>query len=92
MNYLGKRAIVSTKVIDGEERCGILNMGTNQPDAKLAEVAGQEGEIVGYSGGREYGEGMYDEVLFIIRFDLDGRKFTRRIPAVFVEIVEKDTN
>jgi len=88
MSYLGKKARIKLNEKEQTKRgYGALNMGTNNPDADFSKAIGKECIIVGETGGQEYGDGMYDEALFILQYEQDGKKFSLRVPTEFVEIL-----
>ena len=89
MSLLGKMARISLAAKDSPKtRFGVLNVGANKPDVDFSDFAGKEGEILGYNNGHEYGDGMYDEVLYILQFEVENGKCTLRVPAQYVEVID----
>ena len=83
------------KVIATEEelkRNGIgspIRVNGNNPSADVENFRNKIGKIIGMSGGRDYGDGMYDDSLYIVSFELgDGTKKSIRIRTDYVELVD----
>lgn len=89
MDYVGKNVRI-TKDVQLLRRNAVSNalrMNSNSPSSDVAIYAGMEGKIIGYSGGRDYGDGMYDPALYIVQIQLtDGSVRALRLDVDLVEI------
>lgn len=61
----------------------------NSPSNGIENFYNKVGRIVGTSGGRDYGDGIYDDSLYIVSFELeDGTKKSIRIRTDYVELLD----
>lgn len=82
------------KVIATEEalkRNGIsspIRANGNGGSSHAESFCNKIGKIIGESAGRDYGDGIYDDHLYIVSFDMeDGTKKSIRIRTDYVELM-----
>lgn len=90
-SIIGKQVRV-TATQEELKRSGVgspIRANGNSPSANIQGFQHKVGKIIGVNGGRDYGDGMYDECLYIVSFEMeDGTKKSIRIPTHYVEVLD----
>lgn len=67
-----------------------IRVNANGESSQAESFYHKIGKIVGVSGGRDYGDGIYDSPLYIVSFDMeDGTKKSIRIRTDYVEFINE---
>lgn len=93
MDPIGRKVRISSDVVRLRHISvsNPLRMNTNAPSSGAESLAGMTGTIIGYSSGRDYGEGMYDPALYIVKVEMpDGSVRSLRIDTDLVEFLTPD--